>query len=427
VDRQVINLTRFPLFFPEQRVFFTEGAGIFDFGRPQQSQMFYSRRIGLSDTGEPVPLLAGVRLNGRIGGEQVGLLAARTGGSEQATDIVLRVKHDVVGRGYVGALATLNAPRGQAASPAYGMDFYLPYIVGGQNVVINGNVAAHQDSLSAQPATHARIVFDYPNDEADIVLRADYVDAGYAPKLGFVSEAGITRIAGGMEFSPRPGWRGVRKVYFGVPTWDIVHNLDRTLSHATVTASPVGVEFESGAEIDLGLTKSIDVPVLPFDIFPGHTITPGRYEWNRAQLDMTTSPARPIVLEMSLSHGGFYGGTSTQLDGVVRGTVTARLLASLETSLADVQRVAGGFQATTVRLRTDYAWSPRLNTTFFGQWDNESERVAFNARVRWSPAPGSDLYVVWNSAWPSALPNGVPWLRPQRGGLVVKYVLYARS
>ncbi|MGZ8413826.1 MAG: hypothetical protein ACXW61_14635 [Gemmatirosa sp.] len=87
------------------------------------------------------------------------------------------------------------------------------------------------------------------------------------------------------------------------------------------------------------------------------------------------------------------------------------------------------FAAQYARTRLDVAASPRLNTTLFAQWDNESERVALNARVRWTTSPGSDAYLAWNSAWPSDLPGGfagVPWRRPAGGALVAKFVRYMR-
>ncbi|MCX5762919.1 MAG: hypothetical protein NTW72_15695, partial [Gemmatimonadetes bacterium] len=77
--------------------------------------------------------------------------------------------------------------------------------------------------------------------------------------------------------------------------------------------------------------------------------------------------------------------------------------------------------------RVDYAMTPRLNTTLFAQWNNESNRAALNARLRWTRTPGSDLYVVLNSAWPTELEGrSIPWSRPMRGGVVVKYVQYLR-
>jgi hypothetical protein len=110
-DSQVINLSRFPVLFPEKRPFFLESSGIFSFGQ-FGSELFYSRRIGLDTLGNPIPLDAGARLRGRLGREQVGLLAVRTGGLERAVDLVARVKHDVFSRGYVGAIVTNQTAAG---------------------------------------------------------------------------------------------------------------------------------------------------------------------------------------------------------------------------------------------------------------------------------------------------------------------------
>ena len=472
VDRQVVNLTRFPLFFPEQRPFFTEGAGIFEFGRRQETQLFYSRRIGLGAGGLPVPLYAGARLTGRLGGQQVGVLATRTGGDARATDVVARVKRDVLGRGYVGAMATVRdaagatraggAPlRGDGAAPTGGIDFNLPYIVRGQNLVFLGNVAADGGASAGDP-TFARVVIDYPNDHADIVARFDRIGAGFVPALGFVQQAGVMRYSGNTAITPRPQALGplaaplralgVRRLLFNALGWNYVRALggsgQRGLSNASFTVTPLGAEFESGDEFELSLVRAYDVPGEAFELFPGADVPSGRYRWDRLELDVTTSGARPLVADMTASVGQFYGGRSWEAEGALRARFQPHLLASVEygrttirfpTSAADSGRSAAPrpaeqerflrFAAQYARARLDVAASPRLNTTLFAQWDNESERVALNARVRWTTSPGSDAYLVWNSAWPSDLPggfSGVPWRRPAGGALVAKYVRYLR-
>jgi hypothetical protein len=470
VDRQVVNLTRFPLFFPEQRPFFTEGAGIFEFGRRQQTQLFYSRRIGLGARGTPIPLLAGARLTGRVGRQQLGVLAARTGGDERATDVVARAKRDVLGRGYVGAMATFqDAPGGGA--PAGGVDFTLPYIVRGQNVVVLGTAAVDGGPTPGDPS-YARLVFDYPNDHADIVARFDRVGAGFVPALGFVEQAGIMRYAGQTALTPRPRALGplgaplralgVRRLLLNALAWNYVRRLDGGLGNASFEVRPLGAEFESGDEFTLGLQRVYDVPREAFALFPGAAVGAGRYRWDRARLAVTTSPARVLAATLAASAGEFYAGRSWELEGAVRARVEPHVLASVEYGRSAIRLPAaddttgrGGdgadgadalarpgdrrsgdrrsgdrrFAAQVARARLDLAASPRLNTTAFAQWDNESERVTLNARVRWTTSPGSDAYLVWNSAWPSDLGGGlagVPWGRPARGALVAKYVRYLR-
>jgi len=449
VDRQVVNLTRFPLFFPEQRPFFTEGAGIFEFGRREQTQLFYSRRIGLSPTGAPVPLLAGARLTGRVGRQQLGALVARTGGDAPGTDAVVRVKRDVAGRGYVGAMATLRDTYGVEGAPlssAGGLDFNFPYIVGGQNLVVLGNAAWQQDGAGGPTPSFARIVLDYPNDNADIVARVDRVGEGFDPPLGFVVQSGITRYAGQAELTPRPRALGplaapltrlgVRKLLLNALGWDYVERLGGGLDNATFEVRPLGAAFESGDEFELNLQRFYDRPGEAFELFPGAEVPSGRYRWDRAELEVETSAARPVAAELTASAGTFYGGRSRSVEAAVRTRVEPHVLAAVEIATAAVSLPARGspdaplaasrFTANTARLRLDVAASPRLTTTLFGQWDNASERVALNARVRWTRSPGSDAYLVWNSAWPSDVVGGVPWRRPARGTLVAKYVQYFR-
>ncbi len=465
VDRQVVNLTRFSLFFPEQRPFFTEGAGIFEFGRRQETQLFYSRRIGLV-AGRPVPLYAGARLTGRLGAQQVGVIATRTGGdaltgAPPTTDLVARVKRDILGRGYVGAMLTARDGAGTpGAAPAGGVDVSLPYIIRDQNLVVLASVAADGGRAAGDP-TYARLVIDYPNDQVDFVARFDRVGAGFVPALGFVQQSGVVRYAGSTAITPRPEVLGplgaplrslgVRKLLFNLLSWNAVYGLGgsgrRGLGNGSLSVTPLGAEFESGDEFELSLFRGYDAPDESFELFPGADVPAGRYRWDRAELDVTTSAARPIVAEFTTSVGQFYAGRSWEAEGALRARLEPHLLASVEYGRTSI-RLAGAdtgrgappppvldderrlrFAAQFARARVDVAASPRLNTTLFAQWDNESGRVALNARVRWTTSPGSDAYLVWNSAWPSDLDGGlraVPWRRPSAGALVAKYVRYLR-
>ena len=426
VDQQLVNLTRFPLFFPETRQFFNEGAGIFDFGRVRQAQLFYSRRIGLRADGSPLPIIGGARLSGRAGTQQVGALLVRTGGTEDATDFAARVKRDVLGRGYVGAMLTGQQRAGAPTSVAGGLDFNFPYIIRGRNLVLIGTTAWNRDSAGAAAANYSRVVVDYPNDNADIVVRYDRVGAGFEPSLGFVSQSGIQRFAGGIELTPRPRRWGIRRFDFSLASWDWVSRLDGALDNASLEVRPLGAQFESGDKFEFNLQRNWDVPPKAFEIFPGSTIPAGRYSWNRVQVVAEGSEARAVVPEVSLSAGEFYDGHAVEASLSLGMRREPNVLLSAELSRSDIRRGSESFAATAVRLRTDYAFSPRLNTTFFGQYDNESERLSFNARLRWTRSPGSDLYVVWSSGWPTGLDAGVPWRRPIRGALVFKYIQYVR-
>lgn len=426
VDRQVINFTRFPLFLPERRPFFTEGAGIFDFGRERETQLFYSRRIGLASDGTAIPLLAGARLSGRLGDQQVGVIAARTGGDLPATDAVVRVRRDLLGRGYVGAMFTGRDQRGSDLSTAAGLDVNLPYVVKGQNLVVLAGTAWTHDSTGGTP-NYSRFVVDFPNDLADIVARVERVEEGFNPTLGFVQSDGILRWAGQVEFTPRPKIPHVRQLQFTLLEYDYVQRLSGGLSNASFEVVPLGVRFNSGDEVQLQLSREGDVPTEPFEVFEGTIIQPGTYWFDRWQVSYEGSSQRALTLNAHASFGQYYDGEGEDYRVELEGRVQPHLLWAVGYGLTEGRSEASNFTARSATARVDYALTPRLNTTLFAQWNNESNRAALNARVRWTRTPGSDLYVVLNSAWPTNLDGGsIPWGQPSRGGLVVKYVQYLR-
>jgi hypothetical protein len=426
VDRQIINFSRFPLFLPERRPFFTEGAGIFDFGRTQETQLFYSRRIGLAEDGSPIPLLAGARLSGRIGRQQVGVLAVRTGGDRPATDAVVRVKRDLLGRGYFGAMLTGRDARGAEASLASGFDVNLPFIVRGQNLVFLAGTAWTHDS-SARSPNYSRFVVDFPNDFADIVNRVERVEAGFNPELGFVRSDGIQRYGGSFRITPRPRIPHVRRLKFNLLNYSYVERLDGGLDNARFEITPLGARFNSGDEFEFNLIREGDMPRDAFDVFEGTVVTPGRYWFDRWEMQYDGASSRPIRMEASASFGEYYHGVGEEYTIALEGRWQPHVLWSTGIEYVNGRFPASHFIARTATARVDYAVTPRLNTTLFAQWNNESNRGALNARLRWTRSPGSDLYVVVNSAWPTSLDGrSIPWSRPQRGGVVVKCVQYLR-
>ena len=435
VDQQVVNLTRFPVFFPEKRPFFLEASGNFDFGQEERTLAFYSRRIGLGADRTPVPIVAGARLTGRVGSERIGLLALRTGDGENAVDVAFRLKHDVLSRGYVGGIVTgQGGPGVRGTRLTAGADYELPFVIGGQNLVLSGFGTATRDSAGAPSATAWRLFIDFPNDWTDSWFALSRIEAGFDPAFGFVRQTGVWRHTGQFEFSPRPHTLGIRKLTFKAIEWDVSLNIAGGVNNASYEVVPFSAEFESGDEVEISVRRDIDVPPEAFDIWDvaaptgGRTVVnipAGRYAWNRAQVQLHSSSGRPVGIELGAATGQFYTGTSTSLEGGVEARLAPHVIASGYGSTEWVRLPQGRFTARTAEARLDYAANPRLGGTLWVQWDNESDRATMNARLHWIPRPGSDAYLVWNSAWPTGLKRGgIPWRRPARGALVGKFVYY---
>jgi hypothetical protein len=436
VDEQVINLTRLPTFFPEKRDFFLESSSIFDFATPTRVQPFYSRRVGLSDSGEVIPIVAGGRVYGKAGSWVLGFLDAQTGGGTRTNDLVLRVKHDLLDRSYIGAIGVQRLPTGQGAERVGGVDVDLPLVVGGLNLEPSfWMMGSHTPAAPGVPLAW-RFGTDFPNDLFDNFISLYRIDAGFNPTLGFVQRTGIWETTSHIDFMPRPHLLGIRQLdlLFPLPSWDIIADVAGSLFHsrdwetATFEWRPLGGDFQSGAHFEVNVQRFFDAPPDTFAIAPGVPISPGRYWWTRGELQYQMSPSHPLSLGALYSWGDFYGGKDTELDlqGDWRGGGHVILGATLSNS--HVTLPSGQFTATLVTGRFEYAFNTRTSFLGFMQYDNQSERMDFNLRFHWIARIGDDLFVVWNSGYttddsaPHRFPSFHTLSRPLNGAFVVKAV-----
>src|SRR5437867_2335421 len=435
VDQQVINLTRFPFFFPEKREFFLESSGLFDFGTPGRVQVFYSRRIGLDTSGASVPIIAGGRLTGRAGPWRLGLLDTQTGGVERANDAVLRVQHDLFARSYIGAIGSLRTVSSGGGQAAGGFDVDLPLVVHGQNVEPKFWIAGSRTpGVSAAPLAW-RISADNPNDLFDNFVSVYRIDPGFTPALGFVRRTGIWETTGHTNFMPRPHALGIRQLDFKfIPEWDIIANSTGSLGRVGDWQTAwfewrfLGGDRENGDRFEVNVQRFLDAPIDTFDIFQAVKIPPGRYWWSRYELQYFMSPGRPLAFGAFVNWGSFYGGRSVdvELQGTWRGG--GHIIASTNLSRTAARLPGGGFTALLASGRVEYDFNTRTSFLGFVQYNNDAQRADFNLRFHWIPQIGDDVFLVWNSGFTTnrAATSRFPAVRslagPLNGAFVVKIV-----
>lgn len=165
-DQQVINLTRFPTFFPEKREFFLESSGLFDIGTPGRVQLFYSRRVGLDSTGVPVPIIGGALVYGKQGPWTLGAIDARTGGGEQANDLAVRVGRDLFDRSSIAAMV-VDRTAARIAERGAAVDLDFPLVVQGHSVEPHVWLTGTRTNATSGTPLAWRISTDYPNDLFD--------------------------------------------------------------------------------------------------------------------------------------------------------------------------------------------------------------------------------------------------------------------
>jgi len=436
-DRQVINLTRFPLFFPEKREFFLESSGIFDFGTSERAQVFYTRRIGLNAKGNAVPILGGARLTGKQGPWSIGVLDARTGAGDDANDVVLRLRHDLLDRAFVGAIvADRSGPGVEGHDAAGGVDVDLPLVIHGRNVVPSFWLAGTRVPGVAGTPTAWRFGTDYPNDLFDNFVSLYRIDAGFTPRLGFVRRTGIWETTGHFDFMPRPGVLGIRQldIKAPIPSWDIIADESGSLARPTTWQTAefewrlLGGSFHSGDEFELNVQRRMDAPADTFELFEGVNVPAGRYWWTRTEAQYETSEGRPLSVRVEASTGRFYEGHGTDLEvsGTYRGG--GHVIVGADFSRQEASLPGGHFLALSAGSRIEYALTTRMDFLAFAQYNNESRRADFNLRFHWIPVIGDDVFVVWNSGFSTdrearfPFPSARALQRPLNGALVVKAV-----
>ena len=422
-DQQVINLTRFPTFFPEKREFFLESSGLFDIGTSERVQLFYSRRLGLDTTGAPVPIIGGARLYGKQGPWALGLLDVRTGGSENANDVAVRVAHDVLDRSTLAGMVVDRSVPGREAERGAGLDLDFPLVVDGHNIEPHFWLMGTRTATANGTPLAWRISTDYPNDLFDNFVSLYRIDDGFAPTMGFVRRSGVWETTGHVDFMPRPGVLGIRRLDLTpIPSWDVI--ADRTHGDLDRPATWQTAEFEwhafagelqSGDEFEVNVVRDLDAPATAFDVFRDVAIAAGRYWWTSGNVQYQTSSGRPLSVGTVLSAGRFYDGhaTTVEWNGTYRGGGHLILTAGYSATAARIP--AGRFTATQVTSHVEYAFTTRADFLGFVQFQNEERRADFNLRFHWMPRIGDDLYLVWNSGFTTD-PDS-PWRFPRRPAL----------
>ena len=412
VDEQQVNLTRFGLFFPEKRDFFLENSNLFTMGTgssftstPVQTDLFFSRRIGLSDTGQPVPILGGARLTGKVGANSVAVLDIQT---DRAFDrpgdnfFVGRYSRDILRRSRIGALF-VNKESVDGSSHfnrTMGIDGNFAI---GRSLQVNSFLAktATPGLDGRDMAFYGRIAYRDPSWN----LWLNYLDVqdNFNAEAGFVQRRGIRTTKAYFSPTPRPQ-RGMIKLM--EPMYVLTYTTDQTnrmvgrLHHYML-----GTTLRDDSFINVIFQQNLDVLDQPFRVRPDVTIPVGTYRMNEWTLSYNTSPGRRLYQRFSFSPNEFYDGTRRQTQVAVGARATSRLSAELQYNRNDVEMPWGEFLINLTTLRVDYTFSPRMTVRSLTQYNSATNEVSNNIRFNLIHRPGSDLYVVYNELRQTGLPT----------------------
>ena len=402
VDTRRTNLTRFPLFFPETRTFFTEGSDVFQFGLGLGNDIvpFFSRRIGLVSN-RKIPLLVATKINGRVGDNNVGVVVVRTravtGGPPPTTMAVGRVRRNIFRESSVGMIATVGDPLARANSWTFGPDLTVQtsHFRGDKNLRVGAWGLVMNRDGAKRDRSSGGVRVEYPNDLWDISAHAYRIGAGFDPSLGFVTRTGIYSYRLAVTNTPKPETGFLRQLEHEVQG-SVITNLDRQWESYRFMIVPLNWRFASGDRLEVNV-----VPVgehLPgmFEVADGVNIPAGPYHWRRYRAEGGTATKRKYSGQLTYWFGGFYSGTldQIQLSGALHPSSLFTLELSAQRDMGDLKE--GRFTTTVVGMRGRVNVSSDMQISSYVQYDTDSQSVGTNTRLRWTFRPLGDLFVIYN-------------------------------
>ena len=401
VDEQQVALDRFSLFFPEKRDFFLQDAGIFEFGNiDTNGRPFFSRRIGLSATGEPVGVDGGIKLTGRIGGFNLGALAIRQEGvgDVDAKDLfVARGSYNVLDESAIGFIMTHGDPTSNESNSVIGLDFLYRNSDGPFGEILTGKFWAQQSrssNLSGDDQAFGAH-FEIPSDKLQVYAGAQYLEENFHPALGFVNRSGIRRLDTGVRYRIRPKKGMWRALNSRIDFTNITDMNGDVLSQKT-RIRPISFYSHRDDFLFIDWERNKEVVLNTFDLFGRLHVPAGEYNFDRVRAEISTGVQRPVRVVLSVQDGGFFGGDRLEKFVELQWRQSAHFFLGLGITENVVDLPSGSFTSHLASLRTDVAFDSKWSWSNFVQYDNTSDVFGINSRVRYIPEAGQEMVFVLN-------------------------------
>ncbi len=393
-DNAQINLNRFNLFYPEKREFFLTRSKLFSFGNSRQTEIFFSRRIGLNQN-----VLGGSRMYGQVGKTSIGALNIHTqaeNGLPATAYSALRLRSNVRDRTTIGAIVT-DVSNKETQNSVIGFDGQMRFW---GNSSISAWYSQVKDDQFDKPSEASHILVDLKNDRYFFAAGQHRVDKDFHPSLGFVQRNDMVENRFIMGFTPRVG-NGeelIRQMRYNLEVSD-VKNLEG-LSETSIVKGGIDAIFESRDRVGLKIIRQKETLLDGFTLVNGLEILKGDYQDRKISLSARTNQSRGYWGNFSISKGDYFGGNKTSWTSSIGKQFSNHLTlyGSANQNIIFMPN-QGEFTANIYGLTAEVA----LNRKWFGkaliQYDNFSNQLQFYCRINWIHTPGSDLFIVINKLY----------------------------
>ncbi|MBC8514290.1 carbohydrate binding family 9 domain-containing protein [bacterium] len=397
-DSQQSNLTRFSLFFPEKRDFFLENAGLFEFGEPRVAQAFHSRRVGLDSGGNPAPLRLGVKLTGREGSTEAGLLTAFVDETNDALFSVLRLRHNLSPSLTAGVIQIARS--GGTDHSTTGADWdWRRNDVDGTRWQTAGWVQ-NTDALGETGSAWA-VKAKRHSDPFSFSISYLSADSGFDPQVGFYRYGGQGTIGvmdGEASYVWDAPWKGVRRFSHESEYSQLVDG-DGDLIESTLEFKPWGLEMDSGWSWTPTITlneANLDNPFTPFSL-PDITIPAGNHQWTEVGLSLFGHFQNYKWVFMGrVSVGEWYDADRINLNNWINWKVTDTFSFGPSINWDRVEREGSTDQSLTASFDISWTPTPFQLAKIVIQQSSSTDLWLLNARWELRPRDGDATFVVFD-------------------------------
>jgi hypothetical protein len=415
-DEEQVNLTRFDLFFPEKRPFFLENASTFQFGNPQQIDLFFSRRIGLSAAALPIDIRGGGRLSGKVGGWNVGLLNIQADDVEDASGNVigsannftaLRLQREV-GRSSYGAIFVNrqgfgSASTGEDWNRAYGVDANIQLNANSRLSAFLARTDTPTDRLTGPRGSDysGRGFYNYTDNLWQVSGGYSQVGSNFNPEVGFLPRRGYRRPEFRVFFQPQPKripWiRRIAPHLSYNSFWDIETG-DRQSEAWHI--HPLEIQPRQGGRFGWFVDYTRDNPTSPFTVYNRDgrrvTIPAGQYDWHQHAFEYLHNPSARVTGTIRARVGKYYDGDFNGVEITSDYRITPKVTASLGWTRQNIDLPYGKFHNDLVPVKANLSFTTLINLSALVQYNGQTGQFSSNVRFAWLNRSGTGLFVVFN-------------------------------
>jgi len=404
-DRQVTNLDRFELFFPERRQFFLENTHLFSNLGKTGIQPFFSRRIGLN-----TPAIAGGRLSGQIGrGMRIGLMNMQTGSKEDipAANFTAAVLQKQVFKRSSLVAFLVNKQVVSRLDTSYSGYRYnrvagLEYNLASSDDKWTGKAFYHQafypGATSAASTASGSIVYSTPYFSA--TFDQSWVGSDYVAEVGYIRRAGYLQSSPKIKFTLYPKKGNILNHGLNAD-FDII--LDANLKMTDrITKFGYSIGWKNRSLVSINLTDQFVKLIFPFDPTNMKKImlpAGSEFNWQNTNISFSSDTRRLFYLTMDGGFGRYYNGHRTTIGGSFNYRVQPYGSIAITASYNNILLPEPYSSAELVLLgpMLDLTFSKSVFLTTFIQYNNQIDNLNTNIRFQWHFAPVSDLFIVFTS------------------------------